>query len=1110
MAERAAVMEDRAQQTVITRTEQLQAAVAKYGSGSQQATDAANKLAIAQKAQGIASQRAELMQEVYNERLAEFAINIIPSAIMIVGSFIQIFSELRAAQIETAAVTTITGDQLAVEQVAAELAGHAAGEAAVEMHELQAAEMGAGAGALEAAGGMTEMAGAETAAGTGARFMGISIRGALIATGIGAIIVGITVALEAFAKNWWGVRDAVMGFAAGVRQALPELTFLWDTLAKVGDFITKVFGGDIPKATGEAGAAITDLGDIGTKEADAMTKAAQKAGEAWAAMIKDFQVGPDATHKDWKEQFKMLKDLGFDKSGIHKIKIGLDMETDEQTLIGKLQKSLAFITKFKLPPKDVRKWANNMIDDLNSAISQHPELEPVLGPIRDLIRNNKKSPQLGQMVLDQMKNNPVVAQSLIDLGIGIDPAFEKAATDAATKFKTQWAQQFKDTRLFGDVTTDPAWAKALGLDTPAGTTDPKTDGTQKGVDFGTRFVAGLKTTAAVLTAGLDAWITSGFATMDTLMKGLGAGDADYFVIGWLEFKEHLQMFQQWITDAWVAAQPTVQGIGAGLAAYFGIGWAQYKQIADVVTKWWADVQTTLGPAFQGYGAGMAAYWAAGWQAFKDMGNTLNQWIAEAQSVTIPTIQGLGSGAAAYFSIGWQALKTFGSDVGKWINDQLLTDKVFTDLLETGKKIGGQIVAGIQQFVANLGPWVMGLFGGGGGGGDTTITTPTDKNKDKKKGNWWDFLDPSTWFKTAEGGGPSDKKGGVSFSGNLWDVIAQNKPKKGGPIGGGGGAMFDFASVEKAAQKLQTGLANLANQGANSLRILASASSKAMTGLKNNLSVGEVAAQAIQTGLANLANQGNNSLQILGKASSKAMNGVKNNLKVGEVASQHLQTGLANLANEGSNSLTGLAKASSKAMNGVKNNLKVGEVAAQHLQTGLANLDNQGSNALQQLAKASSKAMNGLKNNIQVGITAAHNLTSALKQIPTNINVHVNVKADKIPQAGGGIWSSSFAEGGLISAQHGQIGTVHGPTHMGPFLLGDNAGGSETYAFVPNNNPYPTLERLFRMFVKQPVTKSSGPSQTIAIKYLQPINIIIGQQVIHQEVEIALGKAVRNF
>ena len=100
---------------------------------------------------------------------------------------------------------------------------------------------------------------------------------------------------------------------------------------------------------------------------------------------------------------------------------------------------------------------------------------------------------------------------------------------------------------------------------------------------------------------------------------------------------------------------------------------------------------------------------------------------------------------------------------------------------------------------------------------------------------------------------------------------------------------------------------------------------------------ESAAQKSQTASANLANEGTNSMAMLAKNSSIAANGINKNFNVAYSAAGHLQTGIANLANEGSSSLSALAKASSKNASGIRKNLNVGYSAAGHLQTGLANL-----------------------------------------------------------------------------------------------------------------------------------------------------------------------------
>jgi hypothetical protein len=191
---------------------------------------------------------------------------------------------------------------------------------------------------------------------------------------------------------------------------------------------------------------------------------------------------------------------------------------------------------------------------------------------------------------------------------------------------------------------------------------------------------------------------------------------------------------------------------------------------------------------------------------------------------------------------------------------------------------------------------------------------------------------------------------------------------------------------------------------------------------------EIQAQKLQTGLANLANQGSNSLGILAKNSSVTMNGMSKNFSVGAVASQKLQTGLANLSNQGTNSLDLLAKSSSKDMNGMKKNLSVAEVGAQKLQTGLANLSNQGIKSMDALAKASSKDMNGLIHNVQAAQRA---VISLIKSIGNLHSKTVTIKAN----VSGPI--QRFAAGGEF--------TTHGPELI---MVGDNPSGVEHVKVSP--------------------------------------------------------------
>ena len=262
---------------------------------------------------------------------------------------------------------------------------------------------------------------------------------------------------------------------------------------------------------------------------------------------------------------------------------------------------------------------------------------------------------------------------------------------------------------------------------------------------------------------------------------------------------------------------------------------------------------------------------------------------------------------------------------------------------------------------------------------------------------------------------------------------------------------------------------------------------------------EIAAQKAQTGIANLAIQGVNSLSILAKGSSKQVQGFVKNLNVGYVSSGHLQTGIANLANEGVSSLSMLAKSSSKQMNGMTNNLNKGYESAGHLQTGLANLSNEGSNSLSALAKSSSKNMNGLINNMEAGEKAVKSLKSAIDSLKDK-TVTVKYRQEGAPQSKGGVYS--FAQGGTVSAAGG-LTTVSQPTH---FIYGDNPGNHETLAFIPHNNPGPIMDRLEKMFG----SRGNGTELLQNITLNVSGTEIINEVKLNRKIKSTLGNRMDRF
>ena len=66
---------------VIDLTNKLAATVQKYGAGSTQAAKGARDLAAAQEKASIAADRNEVIQASLNEKIADFAVNILPNVI---------------------------------------------------------------------------------------------------------------------------------------------------------------------------------------------------------------------------------------------------------------------------------------------------------------------------------------------------------------------------------------------------------------------------------------------------------------------------------------------------------------------------------------------------------------------------------------------------------------------------------------------------------------------------------------------------------------------------------------------------------------------------------------------------------------------------------------------------------------------------------------------------------------------------------------------------------------------------------------------------------------------------------------------------------------------
>jgi len=102
------------------------------------------------------------------------------------------------------------------------------------------------------------------------------------------------------------------------------------------------------------------------------------------------------------------------------------------------------------------------------------------------------------------------------------------------------------------------------------------------------------------------------------------------------------------------------------------------------------------------------------------------------------------------------------------------------------------------------------------------------------------------------------------------------------------------------------------------------------------------------------------------------------------------------------------------------------------------------------------------------------------------------------------------EGGLIqSAAAGKVFTTRGPTLT---LAGDNPGGRETVAYIPHNNPMPTLEKVMKVFGHRGFTSGNqvglGRGTMVLHIYVQ-VGGKTTEEII-QQVETGLGQNFRSI
>jgi hypothetical protein len=167
-------------------------------------------------------------------------------------------------------------------------------------------------------------------------------------------------------------------------------------------------------------------------------------------------------------------------------------------------------------------------------------------------------------------------------------------------------------------------------------------------------------------------------------------------------------------------------------------------------------------------------------------------------------------------------------------------------------------------------------------------------------------------------------------------------------------------------------------------------------------------------------------------------------------SQVIQTFL-NMSGEASNVFLGMATTWSAMMNSMGANAKSG---ASQVVSAMKSMANTLSSLFKKIASDFSSAMNKMKS---AASSAASSIVASMKKIENAAKAAAAAQA-KVGKAKGGIMS--FATGGMMTAATGKVFTTKGAQNV---LVGDNPGGRETVAFIPHNDPGPTLERLRSLF-----------------------------------------------
>jgi len=712
-AEKAALAEQTTMNKVNDLRRKLGETIAKYGQNSTQAAKGARDLAVAEEKAAIAANRNEVIQASLSEKTADFAVNILPNLIGSVGSVIQVLQGFRKVE-EVSTVTTIenTGAQIA-NAAAMKLSGAATTGMVGPLKAVSAAEVGAG---------------------TAAKGMGVSIKGALVGTGIGAIIVAIGTALVAFTQNWWGVRDAVNAAGVELGKMFPILVPLLNGLKEVGNWIIKIFGGEVPDSTAAATQGMAEFGDATDNTAQEAIKAAEEIASAWKKTVDDLIVLPGSVHKEWKEQFQKLRKLGFTKGGIHELKDQFFRPAGiAKSITDSISEALQIVGKTKISGKSMKGLANNMIDSINEGMKKAKGQLDFMGPLVDIIKSHKKDANLPKLVAEWFNGLPEALKTKLK-DFGIDPN-EIVKTLGFDPGKLTTAINTVVTGISPDIQAVFDKGMAMWSGGGGGTTKP-TGWLANIIDsIKTAFSpANLESVRQQLVAGLLAAPGNISSLVRTFIDPVLSQILDTMVAFGTE------MVPSWIssTFTWAnfqSALGTLKNIGTqfvtGLWAILSDPTETAKQINTFVTNtvnaigaWFAQSFPTLSKTLSNIFAN-AQDWFKGLidaaiAVAKTIPSAIGAWIAQTGS----DIQSAFNNAVSWFKglldAAIEVAKTIPSTIGAWIKQKAID--VITAALNLGKDIGAKVKEGVLSGLNTEANWLASWFkiqtaeGGGPGTG----------------------------------------------------------------------------------------------------------------------------------------------------------------------------------------------------------------------------------------------------------------------------------------------------------------------------------------------------------------------------------------------------------